>query len=74
LMSYMQNYNLTDNGENSWVDSYAENMLKDKKFVEKSYYEIRVAKVYNALDKVVKTTEEAIDFETFKTKLHHHHH
>ena len=74
LLNYMQSYNLGDSPENGWIDSYAENMLKDKKFIEKSYYEIRTAKIFDALDKEVKTTEQEIDFESFKSKLHHHHH
>ena len=74
LLGYMQQYSLGESANNEWIDSYAENMLKDKKFMEKSYYEIRMNKVFNVIDSSVKAKEEAIEFEAFKEKLHHHHH
>ena len=74
LLGYMQQYSLGESANSEWIDSYAENMLKDKKFMEKSYYEIRMNKVFNVIDSSVKAKEEAIEFEAFKEKLHHHHH
>lgn len=74
LLGYMQQYSLGENANSEWIDSYAESMLKDKKFMEKSYYEIRMNKVFDAVDLTVKTTEKAIEFEAFKALLHDHHH
>jgi len=74
LLGYMQQYSLGEGANSEWIDSYAESMLKDKKFMEKSYYEIRMNKVFDAIDGIVKTKEEPIELEAFKEKLHHHHH
>ena len=60
--------------DNEWLNNIAENSLKDKKFIEETYPEIRSTKVFEKLDKQVIAKEEEIDFEDFKKLLHHHHH
>jgi len=74
LLSYMQGYSLGDSPNHDWINSYAEGMLKDKKFMEESYYEIRAKKVFDELDKKIPTTEKDIELEAFREMLHHHHH
>ena len=74
LLSYMQGYSLGDSPNHDWINSYAEGMLKDKKFMEESYYEIRSKKVFDELDKKIPTTVKDIEFEAFRDMLHHHHH
>ena len=74
LLSYMQGYSLGESANNEWIDSYATNMLKDKKFMEESYYEIRSKKVFDELDKKITTTEKDIEFEAFRDMMHNHHH
>ena len=61
-------------GEDSkFVDEYVERMAKDKKFIDEHYTGILTNKIFTSLESKVTTTEEAIDIETFSTKLHHHH-
>lgn len=57
-----------------WVDDYVNRMMKDKKFVEDSYYKIQTDKMFAVLESQVKAKEENISFDAFKEKVHHHHH
>ena len=57
-----------------WVEDYVNRMMKDKKFVEDSYYRIQTEKMFAALEAQVKISEESISAEAFAEKLHHHHH
>ena len=74
LQNYMQSNGMGGGMNEEWLNQYAEEALKDKKFIEESYYEIRSKKVLDALDKTITPAEKEIDFETFKGMLHHHHH
>ena len=69
IMSYMGGHNF---GDISWLDSYAERMLKDKKFVEQTYAQLRMEKMFRALESQVQATEEPVSIEEFSSKLHHH--
>ncbi len=71
LMSYMGGQNFNDL---SWIDDYAERMMKDKKFVEQTYAQVQTGKLFQALEGQVQATEEPISAEDFAEKLHHHHH
>ena len=71
LMSYMGGQNF---GDTSWMDDYAERMMKDKKFVEQTYSQVQMGKMFQALESQVQATEEPISVEDFAEKLHHHHH
>lgn len=71
LMSYMGGQNF---GDVSWMDDYAERMMKDKKFVEQTYSQVQMDKLFTALESQVQATEEPISVEDFSGKLHHHHH
>ncbi len=71
LMSYMGGQNF---GDVSWLDDYAERMMKDKKFVEQTYSQVQMGKMFQALESQVHATEEPISVEEFAEKLHHHHH
>ena len=73
ILNYMQSNGLSGS-DNEWLNNIAENSLKDKKFIEETYPEIRSTKVFEKLDKQVIAKEEEIDFEDFKKLLHHHHH
>ncbi len=74
LQSYMQSNGMGAGMSQEWLNQYAEDALKDKKFIEESYHEIRSKKVLDELDKTITAAEKEIDFETFKGMLHHHHH
>ena len=71
LMSYMGGQNFNDL---SWIDDYAERMMKDKKFVEQTYAQVQTAKLFQALESQVQATEQPISAEDFAGKLHHHNH
>lgn len=57
-----------------WMEDYANRMMKDKKFVEDSYYKVQTNKMFSVLETQVSVIEEAIDYDSFAQKLHHHHH
>ena len=57
-----------------WVEDYVNRMMKDKKFVEDSYYRIQTEKMFESLEAQVTITEEKISAEAFAEKMHHHHH
>ena len=71
LMSYMGGQNF---GDTSWIDDYAERMMKDKKFVDQTYAQVQTGKLFQALESQVQATEEPISAEAFAEKLQHHHH
>ncbi len=60
--------------EQPWVDEYISRMMKDKKFVEDSYYKIQTDKMFTVLECQVKAKDESISADDFAKKLHHHHH
>ena len=60
--------------EQPWVDEYINRMMKDKKFVEDSYYKIQTDKMFTTLEAQVKAKEENISADDFAKKLHHHNH
>ncbi|MEP7318007.1 MAG: trigger factor [Panacibacter sp.] len=71
IMSYMGGQSI---GDNSWMDEYANRMMKDKKFVEETYMRIQTSKMFAVLEGKVNAKEESISAEAFAEKLHHHHH
>jgi len=70
IMSYMGGQSL---GDNSWMDEYANRMMKDKKFVEETYMRIQTSKMFAILEGQVSAKEESISAEDFAGKVHHHH-
>ena len=60
-------------GGESFLDSFAERMIKDKKFIDENYGRIFADKIFTYIEDKVSATEESIDFETFSSKQHHHH-
>ena len=50
ILGYMGIQNLE---EAPWIESYADNMLKDKKFVENTYYQLQTEKLFYALENQV---------------------
>ncbi len=70
LFSYMG----MSGDDQPWIEEYVNRMMKDKKFVEDSFYKIQTDKMFAALESQVNAKEESISFEEFSKKLHHHHH
>jgi len=73
LFQYMGNQLQMMGNDARWIDDYVNRMAKDKKFVDDAYHQILTKKIFLSYEPKVNATEESIDFETFKTKLHHHH-
>jgi len=72
LMGYMGGAMLDDS--QPWMEDYVNRMMKDKKFVEDSYYRIQTEKMFALLESQVTLKEESITAEDFAKKQHHHHH
>lgn len=60
--------------EAPWLDSYAESMLKDKKFIENTYYQLQTTKLFNALEQQVNVIEDLVTPEELAAMQHHHSH
>jgi trigger factor len=60
--------------EAPWLDSYADNMLKDKKFIENTYYQIQTTKLFTAIEDKVSVTEQLVTPEELNAKQHNHSH
>lgn len=73
LMSYMGGAAMLDDSQ-PWMEDYVNRMMKDKKFVEDSYYRIQTDKMFAVLETQVSVSEESITAKAFEEKLHHHHH
>ena len=72
LMGYMGGAMLDDS--QPWMEDYVNRMMKDKKFVEDSFYRIQTEKMFAILEAEVSLKEESISAEDFAKKQHHHHH
>lgn len=66
------------NGDESWIDDYTNRMLGDRKFVDDAHGQIRISKLFNALEAQVNAKEQKISEEDFaelvKKHSHEHHH
>jgi trigger factor len=71
IMGYMNIQSLDDA---PWLDSYAESMLKDKKFIENTYYQLQVTKLFTALEEQVNVAEDTVTPEQLNAMQHNHHH
>lgn len=71
IMGYMGIQSLDDA---PWLDSYADNMLKDKKFIENTYYQIQTTKLFSAIEDKVSVTEQLVTPEELNAKQHNHSH
>jgi trigger factor len=57
-----------------WLDSYAESMLKDQKFIENTYYQLQTNKLFNLLEGQVNVTETTVTPEQLNAMQHNHQH
>jgi trigger factor len=71
IMGYMGSQSLEDA---PWLDSYAESMLKDKKFIENTYYQLQTTKLFNVLEQQVNVIEDLVTPEELAGMQHHHSH
>jgi len=71
IIGYMGGQNLE---EAPWLDSYAESMLKDKKFIENTYYQLQTTKLFNILEQQVNVIEDVVTVDELAAMQHHHSH
>ncbi len=57
-----------------WLDSYAESMLKDKKFIENTYYQLQTTKMFEVLESLVNVQEDSVTPEQLAGMQHNHAH
>jgi trigger factor len=56
------------------LDSYADSMLKDKKFIENTYYQLQTTKLFNALEQQVNVIEDVVSPDELTAMQHNHSH
>ncbi len=71
VMAYMGTQSFDDA---PWLDSYAENMMKDKKFIENTYYQLQADKIFGAMEQKVNVIENMVTPEELAALQHNHHH
>jgi trigger factor len=71
IMGYMGGQSLE---EAPWLDSYAESMLKDKKFIENTYYQLQTTKLFNILEQQVNVIEDVVTPDELTAMQHNHSH
>ncbi len=71
LMGYMNDPSMMDA---PWLDSYAEKMMADRKYVESTINKVAVDKLFTWAGENVKTNETAIDAEAFSKMVSEHKH
>jgi trigger factor len=69
IMGYMNIQSLEDA---PWLDSYADSVLKDKKFIENTYFQIQTTKLFNVLEQQVNVVEDLVSPEQLNGMQHHH--
>ncbi len=74
IMGYFGQMNLGE--DTSWIESYVDRMMKDKKQVDSSYRKLITKKLFDWLEAQVTPEEKEISSEEFLTmqENHHHHH
>lgn len=60
--------------EAPWIDSYADSMMKEKKFLENTYYQLQTTKLFNSLEQQVNVIENLVTPEQLADMQHHHSH
>ena len=71
ILGYMGGQNL---GDASWIESYTDSMLKDKKFVENTYYQLQTSKLFDLLEQQVNVIEDLVTPEELAAMQHNHSH
>jgi trigger factor len=71
IMGYMGGQSLADA---PWLDSYVDSMLKDKKFIENTYYQLQTTKLFNILESKVNVIEDVVMPDELTAMQHNHSH
>ncbi len=72
IMGYFGQMNLGE--DTSWIESYIDRMMKDKKQVDSSYRRLITEKLFTWLESQVTPEEKETSSEDFLAMQHHHHH
>jgi len=73
LMSYVGGQ-IDENMDNTWMDEYVNRVMSDQKYLEEAYGQIRISKLFTALETQVNATEVPISEHDFAELLHEHEH
>ncbi len=71
IMGYMGSQRIEDA---PWLDGYAESMLKDKKFIENTYFQLQTTKLFYVLEQQVNVIEDLVTPEELGVMQHNHSH
>ncbi len=71
VMGYMGMQSMEDA---PWLDSYADSMLKDKKFIENTYYQLQTIKMFDKLEEEINVIENQVSVEELQALQHNHQH
>ncbi|MBA2761638.1 MAG: trigger factor [Segetibacter sp.] len=71
IMGYMNIQSLEDA---PWLDSYADSVLKDKKFIENTYFQLQTTKLFNVLEEQINVIEDIVSTEQLNAMQHYHSH
>lgn len=61
-------------GNEPWIEEYVSKMMADKKFIDDAYGQIRISKLFEALEPQVKAKDESISEAAFTEMLQKHQH
>lgn len=73
LFGYLQGQ-VNMGGDLSWVEDYADRMIKDQKFVEQAFGQVMAAKLFEKLESEVTAKEVVVSESEFAKKLQEHTH
>lgn len=73
LLGYFGGMNMPE-GNQGWLDSYVDNLLKDEKYVQETYQELLTSKVFSWLREHIQVTEKALSTDEFIALPSNHHH
>lgn len=72
LMRHFGQLNLSD--DNTWIDSYIDQMMKDEKQVESTYRRMITEKIFEWMETQVTPETKNVSVEEFTALSHHHSH
>ena len=73
VMGYFGQMNIPD-GENEWIDSYIDRMMKDEKQVDGQYRKMITEKLFHWMETQVTPTEKEVSPQEFSALQHNHQH
>lgn len=73
LLGYFGGMNMPE-GNEGWLNSYIDNLLKDEKYVQETYQELLTSKVFSWLREHIQVTEKALSTDEFIALPSNHHH